>query len=115
VRVTDGGKATFDQAVTIQVTNVNDPPLDLVLHGLPVGGPATAGTLIATFSTEDPDAGDTFVYGLVAGVNDTDNGSFRLSGNELRSAVDLVAGEYRIRCPARTRATSGWNGPSPSR
>ncbi|MCW2499245.1 MAG: hypothetical protein JWN87_921 [Frankiales bacterium] len=97
VRVTDGGKATFDQTVTIQVTNVNDPPLDLVLHGLPVGAPATAGTHIATFSTEDPDAGDTFVYGLVAGVNDTDNGSFRLSGNELRSAVDLVAGEYRIR------------------
>lgn len=47
----------------------------------------SAGTLIGTLSTIDADSGDTFTYTLVPGTGSTDNASFTLSGNQLKSAV----------------------------
>ena len=44
----------------------------------------SANSTIATLSSSDPDAGDTFVYSFVSGDGDTDNSAFTISGNELK-------------------------------
>ncbi len=42
-------------------------------------------TLVGTFSTTDPNMGDTFTYQLVSGEGDTDNNRFVIDGNTLRT------------------------------
>ncbi len=43
-----------------------------------------ANSVVANFSTIDPDAGNTFTYSLVAGTGSTDNAAFSIVGNQLR-------------------------------
>jgi large repetitive protein len=43
------------------------------------------GTAIGSFSTTDPDAGDTFTYSLVAGPGSGDNASFTIAGSILKA------------------------------
>ncbi len=44
------------------------------------------GTAVGTFSTVDPNSGDTFTYSLVSGTGSTNNASFTIVGNQLRTA-----------------------------
>jgi hypothetical protein len=58
------------------------------------------GTLVGTFSTIDPDAGDTFTYTLVAGAGSEDNALFSWSGNDLMTEASFnyeVKSNYSIR------------------
>jgi hypothetical protein len=51
-------------------------------------------------SSTDPDAGDSQTYGLVSGTGDTDNASFAIVGNELRTSGPLDFGlqsSYSVR------------------
>ncbi|HEX5526571.1 MAG TPA: Ig-like domain-containing protein [Solirubrobacterales bacterium] len=79
--ITGGSKAT----VSVKVECVNDPPTDLALSSSKVKENEPAGTTVGTFSTTDPDVGDTFTYSLVSGEGSTDNGSFEISGNQLKT------------------------------
>ncbi|MEH2286309.1 DUF4347 domain-containing protein, partial [Nostoc sp.] len=85
--------------------SVNDAPTDyaptdLVLSSLNVNENVTAGTVIGTFTTTDPDANDTFTYSLVAGTGDTDNSAFTVVNNQLQinSSPDFeTKSSYNIR------------------
>jgi hypothetical protein len=44
-------------------------------------------TLVGTFSTSDPNPGDTFTYELVSGTGSTDNGSFNIDDDQLRTSA----------------------------
>jgi VCBS repeat-containing protein len=79
--ITGGSKAT----VSVKVECVNDPPTDLALSKSSLKENEPAGTTVGTFSTTDPDVGDIFTYSLVAGEGSTDNGSFEISGNQLKA------------------------------
>jgi hypothetical protein len=66
----------------------NDAPTDITLsnnstnQGLPVG------TAVGTLTSDDPDnpfAGQTFSYALIAGTGSTDNARFQIVGNELQT------------------------------
>ncbi len=48
---------------------------------------AAADTVIGTLSTTDPDVGNTFTYSLVSGAGDTDNASFNILGDNLRTSA----------------------------
>jgi hypothetical protein len=87
VRATDSGNLTFDKQFTITVTNVNETPTDISLSNSSVAENLAAGTSVGTFSTTDPDSGNTFTYTLVAGTGSTDNGSFAISGSTLQTAA----------------------------
>ncbi len=57
-------------------------------------------TVVGTLSTTDPDAGNTFTYTLVAGTGSADNGSFNISGAQLRTSAVFdyeVKNSYNIR------------------
>jgi len=87
VRVTDAGGLTFEKAFTISVTDVNEAPTNISASSSSVAENATSGTSVATLSTTDIDAGDTFTYTLVSGTGDTDNASFAITGSTLTTAA----------------------------
>ena len=91
VRTTDNAGATFEKTLTISVTNVNEAPTQLSSSVTTVPGNASVGTTVGTFSTTDPDAGDTHTYTLVSGTGDTDNAKFSINGNQLRTAVVITS------------------------
>ena len=62
---------------------MNGTPTDISLSGDSVPENAPAGRLVGTFSSADPNAGDTFTYTLVAGTGGGDNVAFRIEGNRL--------------------------------
>ena len=82
-RTTSAG-VHFDDAI---VSSINKAPEDIVLSHSSVVENTTAGGMVGTFSTIDPDEGETFAYMLTAGAGDADNKSFTISDNALFLAV----------------------------
>lgn len=66
---------------------LNDSPTNISLSKTTVSENQSVGTEVGTFSTTDPDAGNTFTYQLVSGTGSTDNASFTISGNKLLTSV----------------------------
>jgi gliding motility-associated-like protein len=87
VVATDAAGNASTQTVTITVTNVNEAPTDIALSASSVAENAATGTTVGTLSATDVDAGDTFTYTLVSGTGDTDNASFTIDGNTLKTAA----------------------------
>ena len=63
----------------------NNSPIDLFLSTSTINENQASGTTVGTFTTADPDTGNTFTYSLVTGTGDTDNTVFRIVGNQLKS------------------------------
>jgi hypothetical protein len=85
VRTTDSGNLTHDGFVYVTVTSVNEPPTGIDLSSASISENVATGTTIGTFSTADPDAGDTFTYAFVDHSSYPDNGSFIIVGNVLKT------------------------------
>jgi O-glycosyl hydrolase len=68
-------------------TQPDSPPTDIALSNSSVPENQPAGTAVGTFSTTDPNSGDTFTYTLVSGTGSDDNASFAISGNTLQTAA----------------------------
>lgn len=100
LRVVDNeGLTSLDFAdVTVRAAA---PPTDIALSNDSVAENEPPGTLVGTFSTTDPDVGDTFSYALVSGSGDDDNAAFTLdaSGNLKTAAAFDFEGKpsYSIR------------------
>lgn len=104
---TTSAKVLFDDA---RVSAINEAPTDIVLSHDSIAENTTAGGIVGTFSTVDPDEQDTSAYALVEGEGDTDNGSFSIAalGNTLmvRSEPDYETKDsYSIR--VRTTDSGG--------
>ncbi len=89
VRSTDSGAGNlfFEKVFTVTVTDVNEAPTDLALSPSSVAENQPANTVVGSFSSADPDAGDSFTYTLVAGAGATDNASFTIVGGQLQTAA----------------------------
>jgi hypothetical protein len=87
------------QSLTITVTNVNEAPTLIELSDNVVDENQPAGTVVGSFTTTDPDVGDTFAYSLVTGTGDEGNGSFTIVGNQLQTnaVFDASSQSYSIR------------------
>ncbi|MBO1351451.1 MAG: hypothetical protein EBE86_030645 [Hormoscilla sp. GUM202] len=78
----------------------NAAPTDLNLDNNSINENSVANTVVGTFSTTDPDTGDTFTYQLVAGTGDADNAAFTIVGDQLQinSSPDFeTKSSYSIR------------------
>lgn len=78
----------------------NQAPTDIALSNASVPENQPPATTVGTFSTTDPNTGDTFTYTLVSGTGSTDNGSFTISGNTLQTAATFnyqTQNSYSIR------------------
>jgi hypothetical protein len=87
VRVTDDRGLAFEKALTVTIQDVPEAPTALTLSNAAVNENQPAGTVVGSLSGIDPDAGDTLTYALVGGAGSTDNASFTLSGNVLKTAA----------------------------
>ena len=84
VRVADSGGATYDEVITLTVDDlIDETPTDITLTGGSVDENASSGTVVATLSTVDADAGDSFSYAI---TNDP-SGFFEIVGDEVRVAA----------------------------
>ncbi|HEY5998112.1 MAG TPA: Ser-Thr-rich GPI-anchored membrane family protein [bacterium] len=73
-------------------TILSEPPYDIILSDDTAQTYAPIGTAVGTFSTLDPNPGDTFTYSLDFCVA-CDNASFRIAGNQLQTGeVFMTAG-----------------------
>lgn len=96
---------TLDFAITAltlesAAPNVNHAPTGIEISNASVLENQPGGTVIGTFSTTDPDSGDTFTYALTPGAGGEDNGLFSISGSELLAATSFnheVRSNYSIR------------------
>jgi hypothetical protein len=79
VRAVDCSGLSCERDFTIEVTNVNEAPRDIVLSGATVAENSPTGTLVGMLSSVDTDAGDTFTYTLL----DSAGGRFKLEGNQV--------------------------------
>ncbi|MDP3470501.1 MAG: MBG domain-containing protein, partial [Algoriphagus sp.] len=78
----------------------NQAPTDITLDNLTIGENVPANSTVGSFATTDSDTEDTHTYTLVAGVGDTDNGVFSISGDELiltESPNSTTKSSYTIR------------------
>ncbi|MBD2341047.1 tandem-95 repeat protein [Calothrix sp. FACHB-156] len=82
VKTTDAGGLSYEKALTINVTDVNEAPTNLTLSQTSIAENVAEGTQIGTFSTTDAEGGS-FTYALIAGMGDTDNNAFTITGNQL--------------------------------
>jgi len=81
-----GADITDDQGVgTIQ--NLALQPTDISLSNATVRENQAAGTEVGTLSTTDPDDDAPFTYTLVAGDGSTDNASFTIDGDTLKTTA----------------------------
>jgi subtilisin family serine protease/subtilisin-like proprotein convertase family protein len=111
VQVIDQGGLAIDRVFTINVVDVNDTPTDVGLSVREISESAANDSLVGQLSTVDADAGDSFVYSLVAGAGSADNASFRIEGNQLRtnSLLNFEAkSSYAIRVLSRDAAGAGF-------
>jgi PKD repeat protein len=100
VRTTDQGGLWFEQPFTITIVDVNESPVGISLSNNTIEERQPAGTLVGSFSTSDPDRGDTFIYSLVSGTGDTGNIYFIIEDNQLLAveSFDLdIQSSYSIR------------------
>jgi gliding motility-associated-like protein len=87
LNTSDGNGGNFQKVFTISIIDVNDPPTDINISSNQIPENRPSNTVIGQLSTIDQDAGNTFIYTLVPGVGATDNNSFNISGNNLRSSI----------------------------
>lgn len=72
---------------TLDITDVNEAPTNLILSTNTVNENVAANTLVGTFSSTDPDTANTFTYSLVSGSGANDNSAFIINGNQLKINV----------------------------
>jgi VCBS repeat-containing protein len=102
--VSDGNGGTDTAVVKITINGVNDAPTDINLDNISVAEKQPPGTAVGSFSTTDPDTGDTFAYSLVSGEGDDDNASFTINGSQLQTVASFDH-ETQNSCSIRVRTT----------
>jgi CSLREA domain-containing protein/uncharacterized repeat protein (TIGR01451 family) len=115
VTVASVGSSTGDPAPTnnsstarVTVNPGNQAPTDIALSNDSVAENSPLGTAVGTFSTSDPDAGDTHTYALVP--NFGDNASFTLDGATLKTntALDFETRSSYLVAARSTDAAGLW-------
>ncbi len=105
IRANEPSGLSFEKALVITITNVNDSPTDLKLSKNTVTENVSPGTVIGSFSSTDPDRGDARFYSLVSGPGSIDNGAFRIdSQGRLTTAAQVdyeKKATYSIRAQVR--------------
>lgn len=100
VRSTDNLGCYTEQTYTITINDVNTTPTYIYISDSTVSENSSSLTVIGTFSALDNDLNETYTYALVSGVGSTDNASFNISGNALRTSLPFnyeVKSSYSIR------------------
>jgi gliding motility-associated-like protein len=88
VRTTDLAGDTVEAQFTINITNANDAPTDIILNPDSINENLPANSSVGRFTTIDADAMDSHIYSFV-NLSTNDNSSFVIIGDELRLSAPL--------------------------
>lgn len=86
VQTTDAGGLTFEQSFSIGVNDLPASITSLQLSNNSIDENQAIGTEIGMFNSSGEDLSGSFIYTLVVGDGDADNGSFSISENQLLAA-----------------------------
>ena len=89
---------TYEEVLTISVTDVNEAPTQLDISNATLAENAGANATVGTLSASDPDAGSTFTYAFVSGQGDADNALFTISGSSLKAISSLDFESQYVTC-----------------
>jgi VCBS repeat-containing protein len=78
IKVTDAAGLSSEKTFTINITDINEAPAQLVIDNQQIAENSPINTVVSKFTTTDPDIGDSFTYSLAP------NDLFSITGNELR-------------------------------
>ncbi len=95
---------TYSNEVTFSTAD-NNASTNIVLSNAAIQENQASNTVIGVLSTSDPDAGDTHTYSLVSGTGSTDNNSFNINSNQLRSS-NIFDFETKNSYSIRVRSTN---------
>lgn len=109
VRTTDNGGFSLEQSFSVQILNRNDNPTLITLSNKTITENLPNRSLVGLLSSVDQDANNIFSYTLVSGTGDTDNASFAILGNELRSNIRFNF-ETKSSYSIRIRTNDGFGG-----
>ncbi|MGB7412867.1 MAG: cadherin domain-containing protein, partial [Thermosynechococcaceae cyanobacterium] len=83
LRSTDAGGLTVERMFSVSIRDINEAPTQVALDGNGVLENASAGTVVGTLSSLDPDLGDSHTYALV----DDAGGRFAIVDGQLQVAT----------------------------
>jgi fibro-slime domain-containing protein/RHS repeat-associated protein len=83
VKVTDAGGLSYEQAFTVNISDINEAPTDVNITNNTLVENIPAGTVVGNLSAIDPDANDTQTFSLIPGTGDTNNSDFTIVGTQL--------------------------------
>ncbi len=106
IRSTDDGVDSLwlEKVFLINILNVNEAPTNLLLSAKRTRENSGSNIPIGTFSTLDPDTGQTFTYTLVNGDGSVDNSSFTITNDTLK-AITSFNYEIKNKFSIRVRTT----------
>ncbi len=81
-----GGGNTANYSFSLSFSSLNTPPTNISIASSDINENELVNTTVGLLSTTDVDSSDTHQYTLVSGTGDSDNGSFTIIGNTLKSS-----------------------------
>jgi len=93
-----------ERAITITVSDVNEPPSSINLDPTTFAENHPPDSLVGWLTTADPDASDQHAYALVEGAGDNDNASFGIDGTN--ALVNTRAFDYEATTSLSVRVAS---------
>ena len=94
VRSKNKNGAVVEKKLIVTINDLNEAPTDIVLSTYSINENVPVNSTVGTFTSIDPDAGNTFTYKLTSGAGDADNALFSLNGNAL---ILLVSPDYETK------------------
>ena len=79
ISITSVGSHSITKDITINITDVNEPPTDITISNRGFPENSDIGTIIGTFAHNDPDNNDIITYTC------SDTFNFEIDGNQLKS------------------------------
>jgi len=83
VRGDDNKDGYYDKKIEFEI---NSAPTDIQLSNSSVAENSPVNTVVGNLSAVDANTAENFTFALVSGAGDTDNASFNISGNQLRTS-----------------------------
>ncbi|MBF0290194.1 MAG: cadherin repeat domain-containing protein [SAR324 cluster bacterium] len=78
---------TSSQSTDNKISAIENAPTGISLTSTTIAETTSTAATVGTFSTTDPDSGDSHTYSLVSGTGSDDNSSFSIDGSTLKTAI----------------------------
>jgi hypothetical protein len=111
VQVKDKAGETYEKSFNITIIHVNHSPTSISLSNTEIADTISLNSFVGKLTAEDKDIGDKITFSLVSGDGDTNNSSFKISGDSLlvNTILDAtIKSTYSIRIQAKDNGNASF-------